>query len=119
MMNILAFPFTFESSGRAATIEQNSDFHAAQQISQFVQTRIGELPLAPTYGIEDPEFRGIDPSEVLVGTALFHPGVQIIDINSKYQDDGIQSLVVTFNTLSASISGNVFAATDGQVSIGA
>lgn len=118
MMNILAFPFTFESSGRAATIEQNSDFHAAQQISQFVQTRIGELPLAPTYGIEDPEFRGIEPGEILTGVALFHPGVQIVDIDGGYQDDGVQSINVTFNTLTSN-TGNVFPSTNGQAAIGA
>lgn len=117
-MDVLAFPFSFKTSGRAAVVEQNSDLHAAQQISQFVQTRIGELRLAPTYGIEDPEFRGIDPAEILVGTGLFHPSVQIVDINSKYQDDGVQALTVSFNTLNTSIN-NAFANQDGQVNIGA
>lgn len=117
-MDVLAFPFSFDASGRANVVEQHSDQHAAQQISQFVQTRVNELPLAPTYGLEDPVFRGIDESEIRAGLALFHPRITVLNINGAFKSEGVQSLSIQFDTNQRNLV-STYAAVDGQVTFNA
>lgn len=117
-MDVLAFPFAFTASGEAAHVAQHSDLHAAQQISQFVQTRIGQLPLAPTYGLEDPVFRGIETTEITAGLAVFHPRVSIIKIDNEYKSEGVQSLTVQFEVNNTSLVTSV-PAIDSQVTFNA
>lgn len=95
-MDVLAYPLTFTSNGRASLVEQNSDQHFAQQISQFVHTRIGELGLSPDYGLEDPVFNDIDTTSLLAGINVFHPKIDIEEIDKSYEDNGILSIDITF-----------------------
>lgn len=96
-MDVLAFPLRFTASGRAATVQQRSTEHCAQQISQFVQTHPGELPLALTYGFADPAFRDVDPAELSTGIALFHPQVRLTDVFvGAARDDGTRRIRVEF-----------------------
>lgn len=93
-MDVLAYPFRFLPSGRAATVQQGSGDHCVQQIAQFAQTRLNELPLAPQYGIEDPVFRSIDPIEITAGASLYHPGVSILGISSTFTNEGEQAVEI-------------------------
>ena len=95
-MDVLAYPLTFTSNGRASLVEQNSEQHFAQQISQFVHTRIGELGLSPDYGIEDPVFNDIDTTSLLAGINVFHPKIEIDEIEKSYEDNGILSIEIKF-----------------------
>lgn len=115
---MLAFPFSFDSYGNASTVSQGSDLHMAQQISQFIQTRLGELPLAPVYGIADPVFRGIDPSEIIAGISVFHPQIRVVDISNEFVTEGTQSLNVSFEARDESQIAS-FYAIDGEVQFNA
>jgi hypothetical protein len=95
-MEVLAFPFRFTSSRTPAKVEQRSDAHYAQQISQFVQTKLGELPLALGYGLEDTAFRNIDPSEIAVGIGLYHPNIHVSSVQAYFAEEGTQTLDVSF-----------------------
>jgi hypothetical protein len=96
VMEVLSFPFRFESNGRAAKVQQRSDAHYAQQISQYIQTRPGELSLSPFYGVEDMAFRSIHPSEINVGLGLYHPEVGVQDVRVYYSAEGVQAIDVHF-----------------------
>ena len=95
-MEVLAFPFRFTSSRSAAKVEQRSDAHYAQQISQFMQTKLGELPLALGYGLEDTAFRNIHPSEVAVGIGIYHPNIHISNVKTYFAEEGTQTVDVSF-----------------------
>lgn len=96
-VDVLAFPLRFDADGRAETVVQGSDAHCAQQISQFIQTRPRELPLALGYGIEDPAFTGIDPNELALGLGQFHPGLRVEDIAMSTKMEGTVAVNVKFS----------------------
>ena len=117
-MDVLAFPFSFTANGRAALVAQDSDAHMAQQISQFVQTRLGELLLAPAYGLVDPIFRGIDSNEIVAGVAVFHPKIRIVNIDNEFATEGTQSLNISYERQDDSQVASFFAI-DGEVQFNA
>ena len=94
---VLAFPLRFDVDGRAVTLVQGADAHCAQQISQFIQTRPRELPLALGYGIEDPAFTGIDPNELALGLGQYHPSLRIEDITMSTKMEGTVAINVKFS----------------------
>lgn len=96
-MDVLSFPFRFDSTGKAATVTQRSDAHYAQQVSQFIQTRPGELPLAPFYGIEDMAFRIVHPAEINSGLGLYHPEIGVKDVKIYFYEEGVQTVDVIFS----------------------
>lgn len=86
-MNVLAFPFGFDSVGRARTVAQDSDECLMQRAAGFVRTRRGELPLAPDYGLDDPALRPVYEQEILAGLAVYHPEIEVNDIAIYQQND--------------------------------
>lgn len=80
MARILSFPFRFTTSGQAATVEQGTEQANREQIAVLCLTVTGERPLAPSFGITDPTFGGVEPSEVIAGVAAHGPDVQITDV---------------------------------------
>lgn len=86
-MDVLAHPFRLTSTGEVALVEQGGDAHLAQQAYQFVSTRPRELPLTGGYGLEDPAFRIVDPGEIAVGLAMYHPDIRIEEV-TVYETDG-------------------------------
>lgn len=86
-MDVLAFPFGFDSSGRARVVQHDSDECLLQRAAAFVRTRRGELLLAPDYGIDDPALRILHEQEILSGLALYHPEMEINAIAIYQQDD--------------------------------
>jgi len=121
MMDVLSYPFRFASTGRAVTVAQNSNDHFAQQIGQFVQTRQGELALAPGYGIADPVFNALHPTDIAAGLAIYHPSIRIKDIRSRFTDEGVQAIDVSFDEQSAISVSNAtaFPTGDGLVTFNA
>lgn len=118
-MDVLAYPFRFLPSGRVATVVQNSTDHYAQQIGQFVQTRQGELALAPGYGIPDPVFNTLHPTDITAGLALYHPAIRIKDVRSRFTGEGEQAIDVSFDEQSDVSNLTTYAALDGQVTFDA
>jgi len=120
-MDVLSYPFRFTATGRAATVVQNSADHYAQQIGQFVQTRLGELAIAPGYGIPDPVFNTLHPTDIAAGLAVYHPSIRIKDIRSRFTAEGVQAIDVSFDEQSAVSVGSptAFPALDGLVTFDA
>lgn len=85
-MDVLAFPFRFQANSAVALVEQGSEAHLAQQAFQFVNTRVNELPLAPTYGLEDPIFRIVEKGEIITGLSVFHPDIDIVSVDVRFSD---------------------------------
>lgn len=103
-MDVLSFPFRFDASNRTPIkVAQRSDEHYAQQISQYVQTRLGELPLAPYYGVEDMAFRIVHPTEITTGIGLYHPAIDVQDIKIYVADNGTETIDVTYVGAPASV----------------
>lgn len=101
-MDVLAFPFRLDSSGGAALVVQGSEAHLAQQAFQFVNTRPGQLPLAPLYGLDDPTFRVVDKGEIITGLAVFHPEIDVVDVDVRAADaDGTYYIGIEFSSMTA------------------
>ena len=96
-MRIFSYPFRLTQNGSIATVEQNSSTAAAEQIAMLVLTEKGERQMVPAFGITDPTFSGIDPSELALGLSIYGPDVSIVGINAYYQDDATLAITLEFN----------------------
>jgi hypothetical protein len=77
---MLSFPFRFTPTGTVATVEQGSEQADREQIAVLCLTVTGERPLAPSFGISDPAFGTVEPSEIRAGVAAHGPDVEIVDV---------------------------------------
>jgi hypothetical protein len=97
-VDVLAFPFRFNTDGTPVKVVQDSEAHHAQQLAALVRTMPGELPLAPQYGVPDPTFDGLDPGAIAAAAALFHPTIVINDIAIYATRTGRIAVQVDFGT---------------------
>ena len=63
MAEHLAFPIKVASQG-LATVEQDTDPDLVQSVALLLNTRPGERRSVPEYGLPDPVFGGVDPTDV-------------------------------------------------------
>lgn len=77
MTRRLAYPIRLTSSGRLASIEEQSDAFEGQQIGLLATTVIRERPWAPALGIADPVGLGVSRDELEAKLALFGVAVRI------------------------------------------
>lgn len=77
---ILRFPLRLAANGSLATVEQQSDDGAAQEIAVLCMTRPGEHPLDPGFGITDPAFEGINQTDIVAGVTFYGLEVDIVDV---------------------------------------
>lgn len=82
MARILAYPFRVDAGGSAATVEQNSDVAEVEQVAVIILTRLGERALVPDFGITDPAFAGVNPSELVAAVARWGPPVRLTDVTA-------------------------------------
>lgn len=95
MSRILSHPFRF-IGGRAATVDQASDEGNAEQIAVLILTRRGERMLVPDFGIDDPTFDGVSPTDISLGLTLFGPPVVVEDITTAYPNATTQEVTVHY-----------------------
>jgi hypothetical protein len=96
-MNTIKFPVSFKN-GSLVTIEENTDEYWSQFLGMLVRVETGELPLEPTYGINDPIFSTIDAGRVKLASKRFYPEVEIISVNiGQASFDGTQKLNINFS----------------------
>lgn len=95
-MDVISFPFRIDATGTIATVEQDSDECAAEQIAALLLTRIGERPLSAEFGVTDMAGQGLDASELAAAVATFGPDVTLQDIAVDEVGDGVQRVAVTF-----------------------
>lgn len=92
MAEVLSYPFRIGHGGKVATVEQGTPQANGELIEVLILTRIGERPLSPTFGITDPQFTGVEATEITAGIAAHGPDVTVNDITATQQDT--QTVVV-------------------------
>ena len=96
-MNTIKFPLSFKN-GAVSTIEENTDEYWSQFLGMLVRVETGELPLEPTYGINDPAFSTIDSGRVKLAARRFYPEVEISEVNiGRPSFDGTQKVNINFS----------------------
>lgn len=77
MADTLAWPVRVED-GDYVVVAVGGQAEAEQNVGVLSQTRIGERPLCPEFGIPDPVGgRGVDPQPLLDAAARWLPGVRL------------------------------------------
>jgi len=93
---VLSYPFRIGPNGSAATVEQDSDDHKAEQLAALVMTRPGERDLVPGFGIPDPTFVGIDIAALEGAAAVFGPDVKITEVEVDVTGVNSQDVLIEF-----------------------
>jgi hypothetical protein len=96
MARILRYPFQISLDGRAATVEQDSEQAAREQIAVLALTRAGERALRPGFGLTDPTFDGFQPSELAAKLELYGPPVELGDITVTPRSADVQHVEILF-----------------------
>lgn len=95
-MDVLAFPFKINEDGSVAKVVQGSSAHQAQQIASMIRTRVGELDLAPAYGLVDATFGRVETGEIEASLNLYHPDIIVESIDSLIKSDGQEIVNIGF-----------------------
>jgi hypothetical protein len=103
-VDLLAVPFTLTSNGSPRTVVQGSEPHRVHQVAGLIQTRIGELPLAPTFGIPDPAFTFVEPTEIIAAIDNFFPEIAVTDVDVYFTETGEFVIDVIFDEGSDAVS---------------
>jgi hypothetical protein len=93
--NAATFPFRFVN-GKIAQQDKTTENYAAQLIAATLQTRIGELPLAPQFGSLDPAFSSFNTAGFISTVTNYVTGVVIDDVQQTIGPDGKIKIVVQF-----------------------
>lgn len=93
---LIVFPFRIGNSGSVVTADDGSDELYAAELSLLMQTRPGERPSAPYYGINDPTFDEFQESSLVSAIANFGPPVVISGVVSEWVDQETMDVTVTF-----------------------
>lgn len=96
MARILAHPFRLTPAGVVVTHDDSSDEADAQAIAVLISTRIGERPLAPDYGVDDPVGGRLEIAEVAAGLAAYGPPLTITDVTIEPVDDRTEDITVYY-----------------------
>ncbi len=97
MARTLSHPFRLAPGGRVATVEQGTDQANGELIEVLVLTRIGERPLTPGFGITDPLFSALEPTEIAAGIATYGPDVTISALTTTQQDQATAVVHVDYS----------------------
>lgn len=73
----LAIPFEVGADGTVATVEQDSPAEVVQSVANLVGTRPGTRLMVPEYGVEDPNFLGLDQNALAHAVASWEPRAQV------------------------------------------
>jgi hypothetical protein len=99
MTAVLAHPFRLAGSN-VATVDDDSEAGARQEIAVLVTTQLGERLMVPDYGVTDPTFgSGLDLAEVNAGLSEFGPdGVVVTGYSAGLPDDrGVAAVTLEFD----------------------
>jgi hypothetical protein len=95
---LIAYPFRVTPGGDVATVDEGSDEQLAQELAIAVLTRTGERTLAPTFGITDPTFVGIDEDALRLHVDLFGPPVDLEQVKVRFLTETTQDVVIYFSS---------------------
>lgn len=77
---MIASPPRIGANGELVTIDDYSPQAATQLARAVVSTRIGEMPLAPAYGIPDPTDTAANPGVIAALVAMCEPELAVTDV---------------------------------------
>lgn len=97
MGTTFSHPFRFGTSGAVATVDDRSDAGIAQDIAALVLTHLGERVLAPSFGIPDPAFSDIEPSQLAAAMSVYGPDVPLRGIEVKGRTSSSLSIQITYD----------------------
>jgi hypothetical protein len=86
MAQVLSYPFRVGPGGQIATVEQGSPQANGELLEVLVLTHLGERPLAPGFGITDPLFSTVEPTEISAGVAAYGPDVKLEAVTAIQAD---------------------------------
>jgi hypothetical protein len=96
-MNTLKFPLEF-SNGDAVRLTQGARPYYEQLLSLGLQTRIGELPITPIYGVVDPAFDAGAQEQIITLVAQYFPELSIRKLTRiNDPDTGQVNFQITFD----------------------
>ncbi len=93
-MRVLAHPFRLDGSGGVATVEQWSQAQAGQLVQGILSTIVGERPLAPAFGVDDPAGRGLGEDEIVAAVDLCEPDIEVLGVEVDGPASGVQTVEV-------------------------
>lgn len=97
MARILSHPFRLLANGAAATVEQDTAEANAEQLAVLVLTRIGERQLVPGFGLSDPTFAALSPTQLHAAVAEYGPPVVIRQVDAAAVNDSTTALTIGFD----------------------
>lgn len=96
MAQVLSYPFRITPAGGAATVDETSDQAYAESLAVLILTRRGAMPLAADFGLTDPAFAGVAPSELAGQVARWGPPVQLVGVTDTPTAVDRSAVRVTF-----------------------
>jgi hypothetical protein len=76
--NVLSYPLTVDpGTGSFLKVTQNTDTYKGQQIQTFLRTHLGERPVFPQFGADDPIFGEFSAESFAEKFSAFYPSTRI------------------------------------------
>jgi hypothetical protein len=94
MSTSLAHPFRLDSAGSAAVIRQGGERHALEIVRHIVACRVGERPLAPEWGLDDPLADGVDEDDVVAAIDLCEPDIVVSGVTLTPREGNALDIVI-------------------------
>lgn len=94
-MDTLKFPIEF-LNGEVKKLTDSGDEYFAQLLALSIQIVPGELPLTPTYGIEDPTFDSSLTRDLAFTAGAFIPEIFVEQANVRQNENGEVQVVLSF-----------------------
>jgi hypothetical protein len=96
---VLSYPFRVDyNNARLGTVNADTDTYKAEQINAFIKTEKQERPLFPSFGIEDPVFKGFDIAEFVDSFLEFYKSqhIAIEEVEVSQKNGVLQDVAVRF-----------------------
>jgi hypothetical protein len=94
-MDTLRFPIQFQNGG-VKKVTESTDEYFAQILALSIQILPGELPLTPTYGIEDPTFQATLTRDLAFTAGAFIPEIIINRVQLQQNETGQVEIGLSF-----------------------
>lgn len=95
-MDTLRFPIQFHN-GSVKKVTDSTDEYYAQILALSIQILPGELPLTPTYGIEDPTFQSALTRDLAFTAGAFIPEIIIDRVQLQQNETGQVEIGLSFS----------------------
>lgn len=95
-MDTLRFPIQFHN-GSVKKLTDSSDEYFAQILALSIQIIPSELPLTPTYGIEDPTFQQTLTRDLAFTAGAFIPEIIIDRVQLEQNETGQVGIALSFS----------------------